>query len=199
MRLRWKLVAGTALALAVGLGAWVLWGGRPADLAGLGPAPVQVSGLMPEFDLEALITGDNLPVVGMVDQVLGCARGQGPGRMGWIHTNVALKVERYPGQRRPHERVYLRILGGRVGDEGLSVEGAPELVPGRRVLLFLYRPEGDMLPVPSGCDPDAYYLVVAHGVFDIQDGTAVCRSTGKRYDLERLLADIAQARRDGGG
>jgi len=189
------------LVACLGLGGWHLLAPAPAQstavAVGDGDSVIRGFGLLPEFDLEDLVAGDNVAVLATVERILGSDWNQEVTKSPIIHTNVVVRVDRYLGHPLPYERLCIRVPGGRIGDHVMVMEGAHTYTLGEQALLFLYRPPFEMQPVPRGFAPEAYFLETNYGKFILSGGKAICPETGGKFDLGGLMHQAETARQGG--
>jgi hypothetical protein len=138
---------------------------------------------MEQVDLPVLARESHLVVAG---RVVGTAcRFEGT-RVRRIVTDVTVAVDRV-ARGNSVQSVVVTLPGGVVGDEGQYVPGAPRLVPGDEVVLFLGRPE----PSPAGLRH--HPIALTQGVFHVireplAPPRAVQRLGGVSF-VPRLAAD----------
>ncbi len=191
------IALGAVVLVAVLAGVYSLSLPNPASTAvreNPGDSVIRGFGLLPEFNLDTMIEKSDVVALVTVESVLGCDWNQEYTTSPVIHTNVALKVDRYLGPELPYEKLCLRLPGGRIGNAVAIMENTPVFTEGEQALVFLYQPPYEMSPVPAGFAREAYFLLGAYGKFEVRGDKAVSDVAGKQYELPKLMVKIQAAR-----
>jgi hypothetical protein len=145
-------------------------------LASLAPVLHATSVIQPTFN-ELVGTADYV-VRAVVTSTESSWRedSQQPGER-YIGSRIALDV-REVIQGTPPSPLVLEVVGGRVGDEELVIDGTPKLVPGREYILFIRGNGRVFFPVVG----------LAYGTFPIRRDTKTGRSEVHRANGQPLYS-----------
>ncbi len=142
--------------------AWKGWAIRVAFFLALSAGALATTVVPPDFD--QLVNESDFIVRAMVKSVTSEFRTDAGGKI--IITKVALEVREVVAGTPPTE-VVLQLLGGKVGDEELVLEGAPRFKVGDEDVLFVRDNGRTMVPL----------VAMMHGRYPVMKESA----TGRRY------------------
>ena len=152
-----------------------------AILAVGGTAPVRATTVVPpEFQT---LVNDSDYIVHAVTTSVSAEKRTGPGGVA-IFTHVELQVVEVVAGT-PPAKITLELLGGRVGNEALSVEGMPRFQVGDEDILFVSGNGRTICPLYG----------MMHGRYSVQKDPATARRYVARSDGEplRTTAQIASS------
>lgn len=156
-----------------------------ATLLAQGPARATT---LPYKDLDRLVSESDAVVMATVRQVQSLEDAQKT-----IHTYVTFGDLQMLGGRYDSPTLTLRVEGGRVGDRGLFVDGAPDFQPEQRVLMFVQGNGRDVVPLVGWSQGLFRLSNDANGTQVVSDaeGRAVTAIQGSR-----VMVDLSQGEGD---
>lgn len=155
-----------------------------------------ISGSLEMFDIEKLIKGAEVIVVGKVSTILPSEYGPGfnPSRTTTIHTDAIIEVYQYLYGQSEEKQLVVRTLGGRVGNDVLIIETQPQFTVGEEVILFLTHVDLQPDEIPEGAQ--SVYKVVGsmQGKAEYTNGRAASSILGFNYSIAQLTDIISRAK-----
>jgi hypothetical protein len=110
----------------------------------------------------------------------------------FIYTDTVISVDKYLKNPLSSEEVIVRVEGGTVGNDALTVNPVPSFKTGERVLLYLIK---DDSPGTKDIDPEHFIVTGAlQGKFTLTDDGKAVRP-GENTTLDELLSTINQTDR----
>jgi len=139
-------------------------------------------------DLDRLVSESDAVVMATVRQVQPVEDAQKT-----IHTYVTFGDLQMLGGRYDSPTLTLRVEGGRVGNRGLFIDGAPDFEPEQRVLMFVQGNGRDVVPLVGWSQGLFRLSNDANGAQVVSDaeGRAVTALQGSR-----VMVDLSQAEGD---
>jgi len=156
-----RMVGLLVLALAVAGGVWATTQSPPSVV-------IDVSFSLPDLPFDQLVNAADMIVLGPITRI-GTPTWSDPldstgERV--ITTPVGVLVtEVLKGNVEPGELVWFRQLGGRIGDTAVRFGDSTDFVKGEKLVLALYRPEGEMAVMTGGelYAFDGKYVITSDG------------------------------------
>lgn len=153
------------------------------------------SGSIEQLDDKELFTNSETIVIGKVKETLPSKYGDktskdtdfGPSHV--IYTDIIISVDKYLKNPLSTNEVRVRVAGGTIGDDSLTMEDEPTFKTGENVLLYLTK---DTSPATQDIGPDHFVVTgLLQGKFTLTDDGKAVRP-GETVSQDELLGTIKE-------